>query len=324
MAYTTGDTILDDEYNAFVNSSSSPYGYNHFAGTGSTVYGLGETSIATVSAGGTINASSWNSLFTGLDNIANHTNTSITASSVSAGDAIAVRAALISDLASLASAVAAGSTSATALTTSSSLQTMTTASEGWDNTATHQQTITWASADRMRHFFNAGGKVRIVTSTTQATTNPKDQAFIDLGTALGNFDIGAHASTRSGSGETQSTDGRANGFHDLSTGYTSLYKLTSDNANYTSNHIELFAKLNAAVGSATILTIKMVATDAAADDQYTEGNPDGPSGGDGDIKDTPRMVTNIYAITPNTTQGLTTSPTHASVGNEGGADGTVT
>ena len=39
MAYTAGDTILDDEYNAFVNNSGSPYGYNHFAGTGSTVYG---------------------------------------------------------------------------------------------------------------------------------------------------------------------------------------------------------------------------------------------------------------------------------------------
>ena len=324
MAYTAGNTILDDEYNDFVGKATSPFGYNHFAGTGSAQYGLGESSIATVSAGGTINASSWNSLFTGMDNIANHTNTSITASSVSAGDAIAIRSALISDLASLASAVAGGSTGATALTTSSSLQTMTTASEGWDNTATHQHTITWASADRMRHFFNAGGKLRIVTSATAGTTNPKDQAFIDLGSALGNFDIGSQASTRSGSGDTETTDGRANGFHDLSTGYTSLYKLTSDNSNYTSNHIELFAKLNAAVGSATILTIKMVATDAAADDQYDAGNTDVPSGGDADIKDTPKMVTDIFTITPNTSQGLTTSPTHNTVGNEGGANGTTT
>ena len=68
MAYTAGDSILDDEYNAFVGSSSDPYGYNHFAGTGSGVYGLNQSSIATVSAGGTITASSWNSLFTGLDN----------------------------------------------------------------------------------------------------------------------------------------------------------------------------------------------------------------------------------------------------------------
>jgi len=325
MAYQAGDTILDDEYNTFVNSSSSPYGYNHFAGTGSGVYGLGESAIATVSDGDTINASHWNALFTGMDTIANHTNDTLTSrAAVSAGDTIAIKAAVAADLATLAASVAAGSPNATALTTSASLQTITTASEGWDNTATHEHSITWASADRMRHFFNGGGKVRIVTSTTQGTTNPKDQSFIDLGTALGNIDIGSLATTRSGSGETETTNGLANGFHDLGTGYTSLIKLTSNNANYTSNNIELFAKLNAVVGTAVTMVIKMVASDPASDAQYTEGNTDGPSGGDGDIKNTPRMVTNIYAITPNTDEGLTTSPTHDSVGNEGNANGTTT
>ena len=122
MAYSAGDAILDDEYNTFVNSSSDPFGYNHFAGTGAGVYGLGQTAIATVSAGDTIAASSWNALFTGMDNIANHTNVSITASSVSAGDAIAIRSALVADLANLAAAVAGGSVSATAISESSELQ----------------------------------------------------------------------------------------------------------------------------------------------------------------------------------------------------------
>ena len=325
MGYVAGETILDDEYNTFVNSSSSPFGFNHFAGVGSTVYGLGQTHIAITTAGSTVLASQWNTLLAALDTVANHTNDTMTArTAVTAGDTVATKAALEADLATLAASVAAGSTSATALTTGSALQTMTTASEGWNGTATHQQTITWANNARMRHFFNAGGKVRIVTSALADTTNPKDQAFIDLGTALGNFDIGAHASTRSGSGETQSTDGRANGFHDLSTNYTSLYKLTSDNSNYTSNHIELFAKIDAAIGSAVTLTIKMVATDAADDTQYTQGNNDGPSGGDGDIKNTPKMRTVMSAITPNTDQGLAVSPTHASVSNEGGANGTTT
>ena len=91
MAYSAGDPILDDEYNTFVNSSSDPFGYNPFAGPGSAQYGLNQSTIATVSAGDTVNASSWNALFTGMDNIANHTNVSITASSVSEGDTIAVK-----------------------------------------------------------------------------------------------------------------------------------------------------------------------------------------------------------------------------------------
>ena len=314
MSYTAGQTILDNEYNDFVGSSSDPYGINHIGGTGAGVYGLGESAISTVTAGDAITAAQWNSLWSTMDNVANHTNVTLTSTTaVSGGDTIAIKSALITDLAALATAVATGSTSATALTTSASLQTITTASEGWDTSATHEHSITWVSADRMRHFFNAGGKVRIVTGTTQGTTNPKDQAFIDLGTALGNIDIGSQASTRSGTGESLTTNGLANGFHDLTTSYAVIIKLTSDNTSYTSNTVEISAKLDAAVGTAVTMTIKMVATDPSADDQYTQGNTDAPSGGDGDIKDTPQMVTDIYAITPNTSEGLTTSPTHLSV-----------
>ncbi len=56
MAYQAGDTILDNEYNDFVTSSSDPFGINHIAGTGTAQYGLGESAVATVSAGGAITA----------------------------------------------------------------------------------------------------------------------------------------------------------------------------------------------------------------------------------------------------------------------------
>ena len=69
MGYVAGETILDDEYNTFVNSSSDPFGYNHFAGTGATVYGLGQTHIDTVGAGATVEASNWNTLMTGITNL---------------------------------------------------------------------------------------------------------------------------------------------------------------------------------------------------------------------------------------------------------------
>ena len=304
MAYQAGDTIEASTYNTFVNSSSSPYGYNHFAGTGSGVYGLGQTTIPTVSANaGNITASQWNTLFTAMDNIANHTNDTLTTrSQVSAGDTIAIKAAVEADLATLAASVAAGSPNATALTTSSALQTVTTASEGWDTSATQEVSVNFDDADTMRHFFNAGGKVRITVGTAQASTDPKDTAFIDLGTALGNIDIGAQSTTRSGSGEGLTTDGLANGFHDLSTGETTLIKLTSDNSNYTSNTVEITARLNAAVGSSTEMIIKMIATDPADDSQYTSPNTSGVPAA---INDTPQMVTTLYTLDPNTSEGLT-------------------
>ena len=305
MGYVAGEKILDDEYNTFVNSSSSPFGYNHFAGTGSGAYGLGQTSIPVTSAGTIIQASQWNTLFTSMDNIANHTNDTLTSrEQVSAGDTIAIRAAVEADLATLAASVAAGSPNATALTTSSALQTVTTASEGWDTSATQEVSVTFADADTMRHFFNAGGKVRITVGTTEASVNPKDQAFKDLGTALGNIDIAAQSTLRSGSGETLTTNGLANGFHDLTTSYTTLIRLTSDNSNYTSNTVEIQAKLDAAVGTAVTMTIKMIATDPADDSQYTSPNTAGVPAA---IKDTPQMVTTLYTLSPNTSEGLGTA-----------------
>jgi hypothetical protein len=302
MAYVAGQTILDDDYNTFVNSSSSPYGYNHFAGTGSGEYGLGQTAISTVSAGGTVQASQWNSLFTGLDNIADHVNRTITSTSVSAGDPIAIKAALVSDLAQLASDVAGGSTGATALSTSSALTTVTTASEGWDTSATQEISCTFTNANQMRWFFNAGGKLRLVVSATAASVSAKDTAFVALGAGIGNLDVGSQATTRSAAGQVTTTDGLANGFYDLTTSYTTLIKLTQDSyAAYNSATVEVQAKLDASPGSATVLTFKMIATDPADDTNYTSGNTDGiPT----TIKDTPKMVSTLYSIDPTTAQGL--------------------
>ena len=300
MAYSAGDTILDDEYNEFVNSSSDPFGYNHFAGPGSGQYGLNQSTISTVSAGDTINASSWNALFTGMDNIANHTNVSITSSSVSAGDAIAIRSALITDLANLAAAVAGGSTSATAISTNA--VGTSTNSGTWNSTSTIERSVTFANNNTMRAFFNAGGFIRIDPGTSGSVDGDKDTVFSDLtSTAIGNLDLKSQSTTRSGSGETLTTNGLSNGFHDLGTGYTTLIKLTSDNSGYTSNTVEISAKLDAAVGSATVLTIKMVSTDAADDTTFDSGNL---SGVPTNPNEAPAMVLALIEHFPNDTQGL--------------------
>ena len=308
MAYSAGDPILDDEYNTFVNSSSDPFGYNHFAGPGSGVYGLNQSTIATVSATDTINASSWNALFTGMDNIANHTNTSITASSVSAGDTIAIRSALISDLANLAAAVAGGSTSATALGTNAVGSS--TSAATYNTSATIERSVTFANNNTMRAFFNAGGKIRIDPSVTTGIDGSKDDVFNDLTvTATGNLDIGSLTSTRSGSGETLTTNGLALGFHDLTDSYQTILKLTSDNSGYTSNTVEYSAKLDAAPASATVITIKMVTTDAAGDTTFTAGNTDGVAA---NPNEAPKITLALIEVHPTNAEGLASNIQSAS------------
>ena len=256
--------------------------------------------MPTVPAGDTIRAASWNALFTGLDNIANHTNVSITASSVSAGNTIAVRSALVTDLANLAAAVAGGSTSATAIGTNAVGSSTNGAT--WNGTSTIERSVTFANNNTMRAFFNAGGFIRIDPSCITGIDGDKDTVFNDLTvTAIGNLDLKAHSTARSGSGETLTTNGLSNGFHDLGTGYTTLIKLTSDNSGYTSNTVEISAKLNAAVGSATVLTIKMVAVDADNDDTYTSPNT---SGVPANPNEAPRMTLALIEHHPTDAQGL--------------------
>jgi hypothetical protein len=234
-----------------------------------------------------------------MDNIANHLNRSITSSSVSAGDTIAIRSALISDLANLAADVAAGGVNVTALGTNA----IGTSTNGgtWNSTSTIERSVTFANNNTMRAFFNAGGSIRVDPATSGSVDGNKDTVFQELTAAVGNLDIGAHATTRSGTGETQTSFASSTGFHDLGTSYTSLLKLTSNNSGYTSDTVEIYAKLDAAVSSATVITIKMVSSDPADDTTYTSPNT---SGVPANPNEAPAMQLNIIEEFPTDAQGL--------------------
>ena len=278
MAYVAGDTILDDEYQTFVASSSDPYGYNHFAGTGAGQYGLGQTHLVEVTPNATtITAAQWNALMTGIDNIANHTNDSMTArTAVVTGDTIAIKSAVAADLATLAASVAGGCVSATALSAGSELHSSL-SSTRWAGSHTVEHTVTFANGNNLRFFFNAGGKIRVNLTRNGnggGAKTAKDDSVDEMITAMGNFDIGAQVSTRSGSGETLTTDGFANGVDDLGTSYTTIFLLTQANGDYTSMTLKGEAKVdNATYGTAVSVTVKMTLTDAdSGDAEFTSGN----------------------------------------------------
>ena len=294
MAYAAGNTILDDEYNTFVNSSSSPYGYNHFAGTGSGAYGLGQSTISTVAAGNTITAAQWNSLFTGMDNIANHVNISLTSTAaVATGNTIAIKSALTTDLANLAAQVAAGSPSATALTNSSSKNVD--SSSSWTTTQTVTTTWTAASAAALRYFFNAGGKIVIDWSRTTGEAHAKNNEWTDIVGRAGPITI--KANDLDGSGGASQTINNDFGFHDLTGSYQTLVTTVGNTSPYTANTLVL-----SAYTSGASIVIRTVFTDGAADTTYTSSSVT-----DNDYVGVLRMAS--YAKNPNTTQGLATAYT---------------
>ena len=316
MAYTAGDTILDDEYNNFLNEVdgvTEVYGINHIMGTGAGAYGLGQTAISSVTAGNTITAAQWNSLFTGMDNVANHTNDTLTSTTArSAGDTIAIIAALRTDLDTLAASVAAGCPNATAISTSAALQTAT-SSTRWAGSHTVEQSVTFSNANEARWFFNAGGKIQINVSRTGnggSSATSKDSSVSELITGLGDFKFGSVASTRSGSTETVTTNGLAIGFHDLTTSYQTVLRLTQNSGTYTSMYFDIQAKANAAAGSATVVTIRTALVDPdAGDGTFTAGNTSGVDQYANFIGTTNVI---LKTVNPTTAEGLTTVYTPSS------------
>jgi len=313
MGYVAGEKILDDEYNNFVNSSSSPYGYNHFAGTGALNYGLGQTEIATQNANDTITAAQWNSLFTGMDNIANHTNDTLTSTAArSAGNTIAIKSALVADLASLAAEVAGGSTSATAVAAGSELQSSV-ASARWNASHIVEHSITFSNNNDLRWFFNAGGTMRMSFTRNAnggSAATDKDDSMDEMITAICNFDLKAVVSTRSGSGETVTTNGLALGVMDLTTSYQVILKVTQSSGTYTSMYVNIEAKLNAAIASAVTVTLKTELYDPdAGDSEYTSGNLNSIDQYENFVGVTD---VSLRIIAPTTAQGLASVSTIAS------------
>jgi hypothetical protein len=338
MAYTVGDTISNSDYNGLLNNTASgtpnagvaARGINYIAGTGAGEYGLGQTELNTVGATDTIQAAQWNSLFTFMNNIANHTNDTLTSTTaVSAGDTIAIKAALESNLNTLAASVAAGSPNATALTTSAA-QVTSAASGIWNVSHIVEQSVTFNSANEMRWFFNQGGRIQInVTRTGNggSAATAKDLSIDDLIDSLGNFQIKATTSIYSDDGSTNvnlTTDGSTTstdlniGFYDLTTTYQTILVLRQDFATYEFMQFRIEAKLDAAPGSSTVMTIRTSlldpqnsATDGLGrpDNTYTAGNTSGVDQYANWIG-----VTNVILtfVNPNTDEGLATVYTPAS------------
>ena len=277
MSYTTGEKILDDHYESFLNGSSAgAYGINHIGGTGANEYGTGQTHLVSVAAGQTITAAQWNSLFTQMDNIANHTNDTLSSTTArSAGDSIAMISALQTDLNTLAASVAAGCPNASAVGESSELQSSV-SSTRWNGSHIVEHSITFSNNTDLRHFFNSGGKMRMKFTRTGnggGSATSKDSSIDELISAIGNFDLKQTTSSRSGSGETVTTNGLALGVRDGTTSYQTLLRLTQSSGTYTSMYVDIQFKLNAAIGSAVTVTLKTSLVDAdGTDGQYTSTN----------------------------------------------------
>lgn len=260
MAYVTGDTILATHYNDFTTS------VNAIWGTGSGDHGYGQSNtIASTSASSTVTATQWSTLLARISSASSHQGSSITAiSSPSAGETISAYSALSGNITTI-------DTNRLNITSPNYTDTTSTGSgsASWTTSTVHEFTLTWASGDEARYYFNAGGSTRFTFSRTGGTAHTKNTEWSNLATACGTIIFAAQGTTKSGGSGTADTEATTVGYHDMSTSNQLVFRQYEGDSPYTSNYISVQAKSNGAQGvngdSGSVLTFTITWADAAAD-----------------------------------------------------------
>jgi hypothetical protein len=254
MAYTTGDTILDNHYNDFATSVNAIWG----TGSGDSGYGQG-TTVSSVSAGTTITAAQWTTLLARISSAASHQSSSITAiSNPSAGNTISAFTALSTNISTITTNKLNVHARQAAVSTNR------------DNTSTFTGTLTftnkwaWGSVNQARYFFNAGGRLSIGGSQSGHGADSKGNEWANLLTAAGTYYVYAQTAGKSGGSGTPTTNLTTTaGYHDLTSSYLSVFKQFEDTGPYTASYVEWQLRTQ---DSGASVEANCLWVDAAADD----------------------------------------------------------
>jgi hypothetical protein len=259
MTYASGSTILAADYNGLVgtNPNTASGTLNTVWATGGTTAGYGQSALATVTAGGTILASSWANLVNTTASAATHQGTSITGvTAPSTGGVITYLSAIPTNLTTIynsrLNAATQGSTTSNTVTTAST----------WSSVATFTQTVTFANGDAARYFFNSGGQLAMTVS--HPAGSGINLLLNNLASNVGTVVLSAPTSgtitisgtsyngvTRIGGGGNSPTIGTNSGYYALTTSNANIYYQTASTgpSGYLSTNINIFAKTNGTVGS---------------------------------------------------------------------------
>lgn len=274
MAYAAGDVILRDHYNTFATGGADGTA-NHAVANINTIWGVGNgdkgygqsTTLSAVAAGDVVTATQWSTLLARLNSILTHQSGSgsgITAPT--AGTTITYLSTLSTNVTN------AYNNRANFNSTRSSVTADSARSATWSTgtTFTQVRTVTFASADQARYFFNAGGRLTFKLSATNLGSTTKSTTLTALINAVGSIHLDYTTSTRTGTGETLTTDGSANGYWDLTTTDTKLIRLTQDTAPYTGSYLDIWAKVAGVAGSNGGLGTQVIFTATYTDDGTTD------------------------------------------------------
>lgn len=262
MTYAQNGLIQLNDYNTFVqNANIAAPSVNTMWATGSGSKGYGQSALPTIAANATVTANNWSSLVSTTSNIAQHQGSSLAS----------VTTPTVGALVTAQANIATNITNTYNNSLNASIQSSTTAntvvrSTTWNNAITFTHTITFASGNAARYFFNAGGQIKITAShaNSAAGINLLFNRLAASGTGIGTIVLSAPSSgvanivgtnfngvTRiNGGGNTPSTLEINRGYYGLSTSNVNIFtqSASSGPSGYLNSFIRVIARTNGTVG----------------------------------------------------------------------------
>jgi hypothetical protein len=266
MTYVSGGLIQAADYNGFATDSAN--NINAVWSTGSGDKGWGQTAISNVAIGATVTATQWATLVANLATSGSQTNSTLTSRTQPiAGDVIAVLANVATDINTITlnrgNAVGSGTEYGVFSGTTSKTTDTGSGQAAWTITFTH--TVTFASANAARFFWNAGGIVRLKYGKTSTGTD-HDADWNTFAGLCGSINLTGRVNgaaqtiagtsyagtTRiGGTGGTQTTLATTTGWYNLTTSPVTIFQLN----NTVSPYAPEFIRTTATATSATVLTL---------------------------------------------------------------------
>jgi hypothetical protein len=241
MTYASAGLIQATDYNALGWTNPSIGGH---WGIGSGAYGLGQstTNFAQVAATNGITAAQWTGLISAINScLAHEGQATITPTSVAAG-------ALITYYSSIAtgSQTAYNNSGTTGIALIDSAPSATTYATAWGNTGSRSlvftRSVTFASGDAARYFFNAGGKIKLTFSRSGGSATTRNTEWATLCSDVGTITMGWKNTTKvGGAGATPLTVLNTNngGYWAGSGAYVVHFKQLDNVGSYSNNYIQV-------------------------------------------------------------------------------------
>lgn len=252
MAYTgSGQLIEAWDYNRLTwggnttgtyTSTPSNFAYVWGVGNGQFGYGQDVSQISAVTSGTAVSATQWSQFIYALNKCLGHQSGS--AGQLANGSNIGVTAgATIAYFANVATAVSTVNTNAAlytaqgSTTTGSGFNTSVSSTGGLGTWQTVDRTVTFASAQHARYFFNAGGQLNYRVTFSGGNGSGSTNSLQRVLTGLGGINfLNTTNSGRTGSGIQLDTNATGIGYRNLTTSPQNIVFVTDNTASYTGSN----------------------------------------------------------------------------------------